>query len=836
MKKICALAILIIGLISKTQAQWVTIPDPNFVNYLNIYYPAAMNGNLMDTTSFDIVNEFSLDISNSNLSNIYGVQFFDDLNELICSNNNITQIPPLPADLQSLDCSFNQITQLPNLPTNFFSIIDCSNNLLNSLPTLPIYTNILICTNNLLNSLPVLTTNLTDVECDYNQITSLPVLPIGLLDLTCSHNLISLLPNLPSGLLLLICNSNQINQLQALPSSLSVLDCSDNLLIMLPTLPASVYWLDCSNNQISQLPTPLNVDFVHCGHNNISFLPSPLYCSTLHCEYNHISIIPEMEYLSNGNFSHNNLSYVPDFTGTLQSLDISNNPNLDCAPNILSVNNYSFDNTMISCIPNYPQGVTVSSPSLAGFPICTLGGSCPLGWNIQGNLHEDVSANCHADSLSNGNLLTNIKVNEWKNGNIIAQYFSVDGEFSFHAGMNDTVNVFVDTAGLPISVVCPASFSRTEIITPLDSLKQHQDFGFHCNGLTIGTSSIQTTIAVTHPYFKVTVNAGDLSQIYNMICASGEGGMVTTTIQGPVTYYSPAAGALTPTVNGQVLTYNVSDFGSINSFTSFNFIAHLDSLAPFNAPVCFQVIANSPNDPVHSDDTLNFCTNVHSGYDPNFKDVYPNTISQSGSWLTYTIGFQNTGNDTTLNVVVMDTFSSALDPTTFKFLASSFPCNILIQGNVAAFTFHHIYLVDSATNEPMSHGWVQFDIKTLSGIPIGNSVSNTASIYFDGNAPVQTNAAIATATNGIKKINYGDFSLSIIPNPADDFAEIVYKLPFEKDGVLKLLNALGQCIQTESLMQGSTHSDLDVTKLPAGIYLIQIMVNGYSEMKKMIVE
>ncbi|HAP00939.1 MAG TPA: hypothetical protein DCQ93_03335 [Bacteroidetes bacterium] len=50
MKKIFATLILVCSL-AVCRAQWVTIPDPNFVAWLQAHCSSGMNGNLMDTTS-----------------------------------------------------------------------------------------------------------------------------------------------------------------------------------------------------------------------------------------------------------------------------------------------------------------------------------------------------------------------------------------------------------------------------------------------------------------------------------------------------------------------------------------------------------------------------------------------------------------------------------------------------------------------------------------------------------------------------------------------------------------------------------------------------------------
>jgi hypothetical protein len=58
--------------------------------------------------------------------------------------------------------------------------------------------------------------------------------------------------------------------------------------------------------------------------------------------------------------------------------------------------------------------------------------------------------------------------------------------------------------------------------------------------------------------------------------------------------------------------------------------------------------------------------------------------------------------------------------------------------------FDNIALPDSTTNEAGSHGFVQYSVRAKAGLPNGAQIPNTASIYFDFNLPVVTNATHST--------------------------------------------------------------------------------------------
>ncbi len=116
-------------------------------------------------------------------------------------------------------------------------------------------------------------------------------------------------------------------------------------------------------------------------------------------------------------------------------------------------------------------------------------------------------------------------------------------------------------------------------------------------------------------------------------------------------------------------------------------------------------------------------------------------ISKIDEYLHYQIRFQNEGTDTAFFIVVADTLSNNLDWNTFEFIASSHTCYAKRTNNKRNFIFEHINLPYKAIDEPGSNGWVAFKIKPKPSVVIGDSLNNSAAIYFDFNLPIITNTA-----------------------------------------------------------------------------------------------
>ncbi len=78
-------------------------------------------------------------------------------------------------------------------------------------------------------------------------------------------------------------------------------------------------------------------------------------------------------------------------------------------------------------------------------------------------------------------------------------------------------------------------------------------------------------------------------------------------------------------------------------------------------------------------------------------------------------------------------------------ITASHPYQLTIDdNNKLNWYFPNILLADSNINEPLSHGYIAYRIRPKATVKIGDTIRNTAAIYFDFNPPVVTNIS-ATA-------------------------------------------------------------------------------------------
>ncbi len=228
---------------------------------------------------------------------------------------------------------------------------------------------------------------------------------------------------------------------------------------------------------------------------------------------------------------------------------------------------------------------------------------------------------------------------------------------------------------------------------------------------------------------------------------------------------------------------------------------------------------------------------IVGAYDPNDKQVSPpgkdsnGKITLADSVLHYKVRFQNTGTGPAVNVVIIDTLDGSLNLSSFRPQLASHPYEAKLAGNIATFTFSNIMLPDSNTNEPESHGFVEFSIKKKTGLGYGTVIENSASIYFDFNEPIKTNTVTST---------YFDFSLSIketetlpevllYPNPANSVVQIVSSVVIQS---VALADISGRLVSKTE--ESSFATVLDITQLPKGIWFVEIKTQQGVVNKKLI--
>lgn len=233
-------------------------------------------------------------------------------------------------------------------------------------------------------------------------------------------------------------------------------------------------------------------------------------------------------------------------------------------------------------------------------------------------------------------------------------------------------------------------------------------------------------------------------------------------------------------------------------------------------------ISSPTTDDTPKDNNFMFDQIIVNSFDPNDKTCIDGaTVSSAkiGEYVHYVIRFENSGTYNAQNITVTDIIDTnkfditSLIPQTGS---HSFTTNIT-EGNKVEFMFEGINLPFKDFN---NDGYVAFKIKTKSTLKPGDEFSNSSSIYFDYNSPINTNTAITKIESNLGNEEFAiESNFIFYPNPVNDALYISKKKDIEISS-LSIYNTLGQLVSVHPNAKNLT--TIDVSKLPSGSYFIKV--------------
>jgi uncharacterized repeat protein (TIGR01451 family) len=440
---------------------------------------------------------------------------------------------------------------------------------------------------------------------------------------------------------------------------------------------------------------------------------------------------------------------------------------------------------------------------------------------ITGMVYIDNNGDCiynAGDSIGAGIYLQIVNAGQ------LAGYTVTDslGNYSFNQPTGTNYDIVVQPANTyynHYTISCPASG-----MISAGSPSSGNDFGLSCaNGYDLtGTVSAWGIRPGLTAYVYVSA--------YNNRCITPTG-QIEVTLDPLVTPMPDPS----YTINGQVVTYTILP-GEYS--WQFAIPVTVPTTATIGDTVCISLaIMPVAGDSVPLNNYGTFCFPVVNSCDPNEKHVEPvgegplGLITPSQD-LTYTIMFQNTGTADAINIYILDTLSSYLHPESIHVIGASHPMTWLwLPGNILRFSFDNIYLPDSNSNEPLSHGFVTYSIRQNLSNPQAAPINNTAGIYFDYNPPVITNTTLNTVDYflGTKIISCPYFFASVYPSPADKFLAINFDAKGQRDIAVYSFDGK-EVFKTNSVESMVT---ISVENLSSGIYYLKI--NNEMQTEKIVI-
>jgi len=741
-------------------------------------------------------------------------EYLENLVDLNCSNNLINTVNFIDLiGLKYFDISYNQLTSLDTIGLNSLEILNCNNNLLTTLAVNGLINfNEMNCSNNQLTSLNLINlANITDLNCSFNQLTlfnlndlvnlenlycnnnnliTLNLNGLGnLININCSYNQIASIDLI--GLIDLItlnCNNNQITSIDLSSLiSLRYFNCNTNSITALNTNGLTMLLaMSCSNNQIASLNlnSVNNLQSLYCMNNQLTTLnvSSLSNLQSLFCSNNQLTSL----FIKNGNnesnllFSGNpNLQYIcaDEFEIANVQDEINNNNYTNCHVNsycsfVPGGNQYTIQGN--SKFDNNSNGCDASDNNFPNLQFLFSDGTAV-------DALFPNSTNNYTKSLVSGSYTITPKLENPNYFNVSPTSATVD----FPPTVSPFIQNFCITANgnhsdleitlLPLTNAIPGTDATYKIIY------KNKGTVSQSGNVNLNFNDALEDIVVANPVASSN-SSNNLNWAFtNLLPLETRSIMVTFNLNTT---------SEIPSVNsGQLLTYNASVTTSNTDETPNNNTSHLK-----------QVVVNSTE------------TN-------NKTCIEGNTItpSQVGDYVHYIIRFKNNGTAIAQNVVVKDLIdTSKFDITTLIPIngSHSFETRITALNNVE-FIFQNINL---PYNNPNNECFVAFKIKTVPTLIVGDTFTNTSTVYFDYKAPISTN----TESTIIQILSNQNFDIAnnfnVHPNPAKEVLNISGADNLTIGSII-IYNAVGQLIQ---IISNPQNTSIDVSGLKTGLYFLNI--------------
>ncbi|HLP63973.1 DUF7619 domain-containing protein [Flavobacterium sp.] len=820
MKKTVLFLLLFTGL---SYSQIVPIPDPVFKQaLLDATFCQDLNGNFtVVDTNFDGEIEFSeaanisvLAFDSLSITNLDGIQAFFNLTSFGCYNSLITSI---------------DLTNSPALTT------------------------IAISNNSLLTTINV--SNLTQLETlEYLNCPNLSYLDVSnCSSLTTSINITTntltyLNAMNCSSMFSITSNSNSLNYLNVDGctglNNLNVWNSQLNMIIIgsLPNLSIVNLYFNplLSNLLIVDCP---NLNTLYCSNNNFTSLNLATIPSItdLNCSYNpitflNVSVLPNLTSLSCGNTQImsldvtelNNLTYLwcpnnPQLqtvfakNGQNETFVLDNNPNLDfiCA-----------DDGQVATIQGQLTTAGLTSTVVNSYCSFVPGGDYNT---ITGTIRYDANNNgCNASDSTQSFIRMNI--NDGTNQG--ATFSNATGTYNFYTLTgNFTVNPSLENPSFftitPASATIPFVNTNNNVAT--------QNFCISANGVHPDLEIVVAPITPARPGFNATYRVAYKNKGNQTLS-----GTASLNYNDAVLDFVSATAAPTSQSTG-ILNWN---YTNLLPFESRSYFVTLNVNTPTETPpvniddvlTFSSTITPVASDAFPLDNSFTLNQTVVGSFDPNEIRCLQGSFippSEIGNYLHYMVNFENTGNAAAENVVVkVDIDTTKYDIATLQMLNTSHPSYTRINGNKVEFIFENINLSATSGNPPVGgHGNVLFKIRSKNTLVSGNTVAKQANIYFDYNAPIDTNMAQTTFGTLNNTVVTFDESISVFPNPTNGNVTINSKFNIK---TIELYDVQGRILET--VIENSNESIIDVSTRQSGIYFLKITTDEGSKVEKIMKE
>jgi hypothetical protein len=155
------------------------------------------------------------------------------------------------------------------------------------------------------------------------------------------------------------------------------------------------------------------------------------------------------------------------------------------------------------------------------------------------------------------------------------------------------------------------------------------------------------------------------------------------------------------------------------------------------------------------------------------------------------------------------------------------------MGNVLTWLFNNIELPASINDAGGAKGFVHFKVKPKAGYAVGDIIPNAASIFFDFNPAIVTDAFETEFVEMLSAPGFDANGFAMFPNPAKDRLDV--QTSGDDLSAITVYDMVGKVVIRKA--PSGSHDTVDVSGLGSGMYLVEITTtNQAGTVKKLVVE
>jgi uncharacterized repeat protein (TIGR01451 family) len=443
---------------------------------------------------------------------------------------------------------------------------------------------------------------------------------------------------------------------------------------------------------------------------------------------------------------------------------------------------------------------------------------------LAGNVRLDENANgCDAADTPLAGVVVGYNI-----GNYV-QYTYTDaaGNYSFYGLPEGEGNVWVQNINGQNFLAMPTSLPIAYAGTLLQ-----QDFCITAPQPVLDVAAVLTPASNARPGFVVHYYVA----AFNAGTATSASGSLSLTYDNTLLNLANAGGGV---ATGNTLTWTYTDLlpqSQTGRWVSFNVATPPTAVSGTVLPLTLTVTP-AQTDSHTANNTYALNQTVVNSYDPNditVKEgefISPQQVEED--FLHYTVRFQNTGTANADRVRITLPLDANLNINTFQPVSASHAYRVYRDETGVTFIFNEIDLPYESANERGSHGFVTFRIRPAFGISTGESISETASIYFDFNSAIVTNTAVTTVREVATVAGVNKAAFSLVPNPASGSVHIATAQGMDNGATVTVTDVLGKTLINQPL---AVDGIINISNLSKGVYMVTVAQGASYTTQKLLVK